>query len=135
MERDNLDFIYEKGQNLMAKEYIKLIHGDCLEVMKNIPDKSIDLIVTDPLYLINYKSHWCSSKQILGDSEYDLIENSIKEMYRVLKNESAAYIFCSPKKADYFIKYCQGAGFVIKNSIIWVKNNWSSGDLKASYGQ
>lgn len=27
---------------------IDLYNGDCLEVMKNIPDKSIDLVVTDP---------------------------------------------------------------------------------------
>ena len=27
---------------------IDLRQGDCLEVMKDIPDKSIDLIVTDP---------------------------------------------------------------------------------------
>jgi len=29
---------------------IKLLHGDCLELMKNIPDNSIDLILTDPPY-------------------------------------------------------------------------------------
>lgn len=29
---------------------IDLRQGDCLEVMKDIPDKSIDLIVTDPPY-------------------------------------------------------------------------------------
>ena len=29
---------------------MKLFNGDCLEVMKSIPDKSIDLIVTDPPY-------------------------------------------------------------------------------------
>ena len=34
---------------------IQLFHGDCLEVMKDIPDKSVDLIVTDPPYLMNYK--------------------------------------------------------------------------------
>lgn len=28
---------------------MKLIHGDCLEEMAKIPDKSIDLILTDPL--------------------------------------------------------------------------------------
>lgn len=37
-------------------EDIKLICGDCLEVMKEISDESIDLIVTDPPYLINYHS-------------------------------------------------------------------------------
>ena len=29
--------------------------GDCLEVMKNIPDKSIDLVLTDPPYGVNYE--------------------------------------------------------------------------------
>lgn len=121
----------------MTKEQqIKLVHGDCLEVMKLIPNESIDLIVTDPPYLINYKSHWNSqNKPISGDSDYDLIEKSIKEMYRVLKNNSAAYIFCSPKRIDYFMRCCLDSGFIIKNSIIWVKNNWSSGDLKGAYGQ
>lgn len=124
----------------MTKEQqIKLVHGDCLEVMKSIPDESIDLIVTDPPYLINYSSNWNlkgnSGKPIIGDDDYDLIEKSIKEMYRVLKNNSAAYIFCSSKRIDYFMKCCLDVGFIIKNSIIWVKNNWTSGDLKASYGQ
>ena len=35
---------------------IKLLQGDCLELMKDIPDKSIDLILTDPPYLISKKS-------------------------------------------------------------------------------
>lgn len=29
---------------------IKLYNGDCMEVMKDIPDNSIDLIITDPPY-------------------------------------------------------------------------------------
>ena len=35
----------------------KLFHGDCLDVMKNITDESVDLIVTDPPYLMDYKSN------------------------------------------------------------------------------
>jgi site-specific DNA-methyltransferase (adenine-specific) len=31
----------------------KIICGDCLEVMKEMPDKSIDLLLTDPPYGIN----------------------------------------------------------------------------------
>ncbi len=123
----------------MIKEQIKLIRGDCLEVMKAIPDESIDLVVTDPPYQINYKSKWNlngnTSKSILGDNDYNLIKLAISEMYRVLKNNSAAYIFCSPKKIDYFMECCKESGFVIKNIIIWVKNNWTSGDLKAQFGQ
>lgn len=32
---------------------IDLRQGDCLEIMKDLPDKSIDLVVTDPPYGIN----------------------------------------------------------------------------------
>jgi len=31
-----------------GRSFIELIHGDCLEEMKNIPDGSIDAIITDP---------------------------------------------------------------------------------------
>lgn len=34
---------------------IKLYLGDCLEIMKSIPDKSIDLVLTDPPYGVNYE--------------------------------------------------------------------------------
>lgn len=32
---------------------IDLKQGDCLELMKDIPDKSVDLVVIDPPYEIN----------------------------------------------------------------------------------
>ena len=45
------------NQQVEAKEgidkMIDLRQGDCLEVMKTIPDKSIDLVVTDPPYGID----------------------------------------------------------------------------------
>ncbi len=43
----------------------KVIQGDCLEVMKHIPDKSVDLVVTDPPYNIQLgnKSHGFSKRQ------------------------------------------------------------------------
>ena len=33
-----------------------IIHGDCTQVMKVMPAESIDLVVTDPPYLVNYTS-------------------------------------------------------------------------------
>ncbi|QYC52156.1 DNA methylase [Staphylococcus phage vB_Sau-RP15] len=40
----------------MELELNKIYNEDCLEGMKKIPDNSVDLIVTDPPYLINYKN-------------------------------------------------------------------------------
>ena len=36
---------------------MKLIQGDCLEVMKTLPDNSVDAVVTDPPYNIG-KAEW-----------------------------------------------------------------------------
>lgn len=38
----------------------QIIHGDCLEVLKGIPDKSIDAVITDPPY--KYLKHSCLSR-------------------------------------------------------------------------
>ena len=43
-------------------ENYKLLHGDCLERMKEIPDWSVDLILTDPPYLISKKSNFHTMK-------------------------------------------------------------------------
>jgi site-specific DNA-methyltransferase (adenine-specific) len=58
------------------KDYInQIIQGDCLEVMKGIPDKSIDLILTDPPYGINFKSAWQTyQKRIENDGFNDWLE-------------------------------------------------------------
>jgi site-specific DNA-methyltransferase (adenine-specific) len=120
---------------------MQLIHGDCLELMKEIPDKSIDLIVTDPPYLINYKTNRRKDKthkfctEINGDNDEELIRNYMAECFRILKDNSAMYCFCSAKTLNTFTSISKSSGFKLKNTIIWVKNSWTAGDLKAQFGQ
>lgn len=56
---------------------INLIHGDCLEIMKSIPDKSIDMVLTDPPYgttackwdvVIPFEPMWNELKRITKDN-------------------------------------------------------------------
>ena len=125
----------------MHESTIDLKHGDCLELMKDIPDGSVDLVLTDPPYLIKYKTNRRKNKnhdfctEILNDDNYELISFYIKECYRILKNDTAMYMFCNCDKVDFFKQELQKAGFKIKNMIIWVKNNWTAGDLKAQFGK
>ncbi len=120
---------------------IKLYNGDCLEVMKELPDNSVDLIVTDPPYLINYKTNYRKNKKhdfcsvIKNDNNFEMISDYIKECYRIIKDNSAMYMFCSFDKVDYFKQELEKAKFKIKNMIIWVKNNWTAGDLSAQFGK
>ena len=122
-------------------ENIKLYCDDCLNIMKQIENESIDLIVTDPPYLIKYKTNRRKNKdhdfcsEILNDDNEQLIIDYIRECYRILKNNTAMYMFCNCDKVDFFKQELENAGFKIKNMIIWVKNNWTAGDLKAQFGK
>ena len=52
----------------------KVIHGDSYELLKSFPDKSVDLIVTDPPYGMEFQSHYRKEKhdKIVGDTEFPL---------------------------------------------------------------
>ena len=121
-------------------EFDRIYNSDCIEGMKQIESGWVSLIVTDPPYCISYKTGWRAydhrfSKEILNDDNEQLIIDYMRECYRILKYDSAAYVFCSAKTLDFFMQQARNAGFTIKNVLIWRKNNHTAGDLEAQYGQ
>jgi site-specific DNA-methyltransferase (adenine-specific) len=67
----------------------KIYQGNCLEIMKQIPDESIDMILTDPPYGIDFKSAWQTyQKRIENDKLEDwqiLLPKMLSEFKRILK--------------------------------------------------
>ena len=125
-----------------------LIHGDCNEVLKEIPSESIDLIITDPPYGINFES---SSQNYnkrdgvnniyikTGKHYFDKIQNDdvvsvewLEDAYRVLKDGTAIYIFCHWQTYSYLVDWVEKY-FKVKNMIVLNKSNHGMGDLKGSY--
>jgi site-specific DNA-methyltransferase (adenine-specific) len=98
------------------------------------------MILTDPPYMINYhtsrrcdKTHdFCSP--IDNDDNPELIEKTCYELNRILKEDSALYMFCSPDTVDLFKNEVK-KHFKIKNIIVWDKGNTTAGDLEAAYGK
>ena len=115
---------------------VKLLRGDCLELMKLIPDGSVDAIITDPPYGMNFRSNRRVVKdkfdKIDNDDNLDWLGVFVDECFRVMKPDTAIYCFCSWHKIDVFKIEIERL-FKLKNIIVWVKNNHGSGDLKASY--
>lgn len=117
-----------------------IYNKDCISGMKSIPNETVDCIVTDPPYLMRYKSgrrknrshKFCN--EIIGDNDEDLIKNYISESYRILKPNTALYMFCNANNIEKF-KIEIEKYFTVKNIIVWVKNNHTSGDLIAQYGK
>jgi site-specific DNA-methyltransferase (adenine-specific) len=114
----------------------KLMQGDCLELMKTIPDGSVDMVLTDPPYGMDYQSNRRTVTEkfskISNDDGLLWLDDFVDECWRVMSHDSAAYVFCSWHKVDVF-KTAFERKFKIKNIIVWVKNNHGSGDLKAAY--
>jgi site-specific DNA-methyltransferase (adenine-specific) len=99
--------------------------GDCLTLMKYIPDKSVDLVLTDPPYGIEFRSNYRKIKydKFYGDKylPLDILEMAIK------KAKKAAYIFC---RWDNLIQLPKPTSV-----LVWVKNNWSMGNLLHEHGR
>lgn len=107
----------------------QIIHGDCLEVMKDIPDKSIDLVLTDPPYDLDTTSPAYNSKIMsLGkyhDKNYKDLCNGFdydgvfSEFKRILKKVNI-FTFCSNKQILKILNYWDG---YIVNILVWHKFN------------
>jgi site-specific DNA-methyltransferase (adenine-specific) len=119
----------------MRLNYIDNI--DCLEGLKEIPDNSVDLIITDPPYGINYSSARIKDKNrrlggILNDERP--FTEFIGPALRAMKDTGAMYIFTRWDVQQEFIDEVRRCGGRVKNVLIWDKGVHSMGDLKASYG-
>jgi site-specific DNA-methyltransferase (adenine-specific) len=118
-------------------ELNNIYNMDCVEGMKQIPNEYIDLIVTDPPYMTNYKSNRRVKNEKFDHIQNDknsneLISEFLAEAHRVLKNNTAIYMFCSWHHIDFFKQEFEKY-FTLKNLIVWNKNNHGSGDLKGAY--
>ena len=86
MEEIEIDRIIEENEvpNIDKNNLINnVIHGDCINVMKNIPEDFVHLIITSPPYNVGipYDNH----NDLMPYNEYlQFLENTWRECYRVL---------------------------------------------------
>jgi len=88
---------------------LNLFQGDCLEIMKDIPDKSIDLILTDPPYGIGIANKecvgggsWRGKTKKFDIKEWDnnkINKNYFDEIFRISKNQ---IVFGGNYYSDWF---------------------------------
>jgi site-specific DNA-methyltransferase (adenine-specific) len=69
----------------------KIINGDCVEVMKTLPENTIDLVVTSPPYNvgIDYDTH---NDEVIMDEYWDFTEKWLTQVYRLLKDDGRVSI-------------------------------------------
>lgn len=71
------------------EEYInKIINADCLDILKQLPDKCIDLVLTDPPYGIGISKNPIRQKHKKKDwDNYIPIKEIFEQIFRVSKNQ------------------------------------------------
>jgi len=113
-------------------ELNKVHHGDCLELMKDIPDASVDLIIADPPYGVNYQSNYRKNKFKKLTNDNVIMTEWLDDAYRVLKDDGALYCYT---RWDVFSEWFESISkhFKVKNTIVWYKRGGGLGDLKGAY--
>lgn len=97
----------------------RIIQGNCVEVMKQFPTGGIDMVLTDPPYLVNYVDR--TGRSIANDKNDDWLEPAFKEVHRVLKKDAICVSFYGWTKVDLFFKAWKGAGFRVAGHIVFTK--------------
>jgi len=105
----------------------KIIHGDCLKVMKDFPNNSVDLIITDPPYGDNIGYGW--NNKTIKNNENPLINcSALVQCYRVLRRNRSLYLFTNwkhyPFLTEFILRYTK---FKIRHLIVWKKHNFGLG--------
>ena len=133
-----------KGNKMLDDLIGKITCADCLEVLKTIPNESIDLVCTDcpyhivsggctniprkdePSGIFNRRLTWNADNAKSGklfDHNEIKFEQWLPEVYRVLKNGTHCYIMINARNlADLQIK-AENVGFEFQQLLVWNKGN------------
>jgi adenine-specific DNA-methyltransferase len=99
----------------------RIITGDCIQVMQEMPSASVDFIATDPPYLVNY--HTSDGRGYQNDNPNDTswLLPTYQELFRVLKPDKFCVSFYGFLKAEAFLAAWRESGFELIGHLVWVK--------------
>jgi DNA modification methylase len=113
-----------------------ILLGDGMDALRSLEAGSVACIVTDPPYGIAYHSNYYKGKNphapVAGDWNVQ-IGAYLATAERALRDGGAIYMFT---RFDVFPLWAREVppSLSLKNTIIWKKDNWSSGDLTGNFG-
>ena len=117
---------------------IKVYNDDCIKAMQNIPNSSVDLIVTDPPYnLGNFMKNRDTNlskmrTNFFGSAGWDDMDTEewekamnvfFETSARVIKKGGTMIVFMAIIKVETIIKIAEKYGFYYKTTGIWHKTN------------
>src|SRR5579872_2909840 len=95
----------------------QVLCGDCRQVLAPLPSGSVDFVLTDPPYLVDYRDR--NGRALRGDREGGWLAPAFREIYRVLKSNSFCVSFYGWNRVDKFFAAWKAAGFRPAGHLVW----------------
>ncbi len=114
MSIDNLHNDFSTG------EVSTIVQGDCIQVMRTIAANSVDFILTDPPYAVNY--HDRSGRTIMNDADLSWLVPAFTEAHRILRTGRFLISFYSWTKADKFLAAWHSVGLQVVGHLVFRKS-------------
>jgi site-specific DNA-methyltransferase (adenine-specific) len=101
--------------NYLEKNLNTIINGDCVEVMKTLPESSVDLVVTSPPYGVNVK-YDVYDDNLPMEEYWDFTIKWLTEAYRVLKDDGRIAV-----NVPIEVNVQERGGRILFNSEFWMR--------------
>lgn len=98
--------------------------GDCINIMAGLPAGSIDFILTDPPYLVNYRGR--DGRTVINDDNDAWLKPAFSQMHRVLKPDAFCLSFYGWNYIERFMSAWKEAGFIPAEHFVFRKRYASS---------
>ena len=98
----------------------RIIDGDCVQVMHEMPSESVDFVLTDPPYLVNYRGR--DNRRFANDDNDLWLLPAFVQVGRVLKRDRFVVSFYGWNKADRFLLAWKAAGLYPVGHLVWTKD-------------
>lgn len=113
-----------KGSPATGSRNAEIHHGDCIVRMRSMPAASVDLVLTDPPYVVRYRSR--TGATIANDDNADWLKPAFSEIGRVLKPGGFCISFYGWNAVGLFADAWRAAGLRIVGHLVFAKNYASS---------
>ncbi len=115
---DIIDQLKKHPKAYFSTENGVLLCGDCLEIMKDIPDKSVDLVLTDPPYNASNSNIGFKEGYKTINADWDkgfVIDAPLKRMFELIIGGGSVICFCSYHLLGKYLE----SGYKVQQVIHW----------------
>ncbi|MBI4297551.1 MAG: site-specific DNA-methyltransferase [Chloroflexi bacterium] len=110
----------------------RIYHGDCLDIISQMPSDFVDLIVTSPPYNFGLDQYDAHRDTKSWDDYFSQLGRVWAECARVLKSGGRICVVVQPMYSDYMPTHhrisqqLRDLGLLFKAEILWEKHNWNA---------